>query len=496
MKNKKIRRGLRGFCAALILMLSFTCVWNSQVRVVHATEDEKKDEKKEELTDEEKKMKEELDAAYKIKTESNDIPNWPQGPGTYGEAAIVMEVGTGAILYAKNIDAHFYPASITKLLTALVAFENADLTDEVRVTESSVNFLEWDDARINLKPGNKLSLKDAMYALLLASANDAAHAIGESVGENAGHDYDWFIEQMNKRCKELGGQNSNFVNTNGLHDENHYTCARDMALIARELYKYPEVFPIMQTLEYTIPKSDTIEEHYFYQYHQMLMPANANYYEYAIGGKTGYTDQALSTLVTMTDNKDMQLVCVVLKTHGVNVYPDTRHLCDYAYNNFHKVSVADNEKSEDIERIMDDGTGYVVLPDSVTFDQLEMTLTPDDATCRRSTEATLEYTYQGQYAGMARAQLSKAYIDKHSVKTEKKTVAKKKTTVKSEPAPKDLIGKTIYRVKNYFLRSDGTLNTARVIIVAGLALWILLVILMIHTIVKRKRNDKKKHQTP
>ena len=200
--------------------------------------------------------------------------------------------------------------------------------------------------------------------------------------------------------------------------------------------------------------------------------------------------------MTMTDNKDMQLVCVVLKTHGVNVYPDTRHLCDYAYNNFHKVSVADNEKSEDIERIMDDGTGYVVLPDSVTFDQLEMTLTPDDATCRRSTEATLEYTYQGQYAGMARAQLSKAYIDKHSVKTEKKTVAKKKTTVKSEPAPKDLIGKTIYRVKNYFLRSDGTLNTARVIIVAGLALWILLVILMLHTIVKQKRNDKKKHQTP
>lgn len=493
MKNQKIRRGIRGFCAVLILALTVTCAWNSRVQVVHATEDKKTDEK--ELTDEEKKMKEELDAAYKIKTESNDIPNWPQGPGTYGEAAIVMEVGTGAILYAKNIDAHFYPASITKLLTALVAFENADLTDEVRVTESSVDFLEWDDARIDLKPGNKLSLKDAMYALLLASANDAAHAIGESVGENAGHDYDWFIQQMNKRCKELGGENSNFVNTNGLHDENHYTCARDMALIAKELYKYPEVFPIMQTLEYTIPKSKTIDEHYFYQYHQMLMPANENYYEYAIGGKTGYTDQALSTLVTMTDNDDMQLVCVVLKTHGVNVYPDTRHLCDYAYENFHKVSVADNEKSKDVEKILDDDTGYVVLPDSVTFDQLDMTLTPDDTTCETSTEATLEYSYQGQYVGTARAKLSKDYIKAHAVKTTKKASGEKGAdsdiTAKTEQVPDTLIGKTFYQIKNYFLMEDGNLNVTRVVLVGCIALWILLVILMIHIIIKRKRRKRR-----
>ena len=82
-----------------------------------------------------------------------------------------------------------------------------------------------------------------MHAMLLASANEAAYAIGESVGVNAGHDYNWFIEQMNSRCKELGGENSNFANTNGLHDPNHYTCARDMALIGRELFKHSEIFP-------------------------------------------------------------------------------------------------------------------------------------------------------------------------------------------------------------------------------------------------------------
>ncbi len=381
---------------------------------------------------------EELQAAYDITVESNALKNWPQGPGTYGEGAIVMEVGTGAILYAKNIDAHFYPASITKLLTALIAFENADLDDEVRVTEECIDFLEWDDARINLEVGNKLSLKNAMYALLLASANDAAYAIGQSVGENAGHDYDWFIKQMNKRCKELGGNNSHFVNTNGLHDDDHYTCARDMALIARELYKYPEVFPIMQTVDYTIPKSKTIDEHYFYQYHQMLLPANANYYEYAIGGKTGYTDQALSTLVTMTDNDDMQLVCVVLKTHGVNVYPDTRNLFNYAYDNFKKVSVKAKETSEYVEELLDEkNTGYVVLPDDVKFKDLDMKIVPDDETGKDSDEGTLEYYYEDQYVGNARATLTKSYFKDLKKQTKKeakeaKKAAKKKSSEKSD----------------------------------------------------------------
>lgn len=383
---------------------------------------------------EDTEVDDELKAAYDITVESNQLKNWPEGPGTYGEGAIVMEVGTGAILYAKNIDAHFYPASITKLLTALVAFENADLDDEVRVTEECIDFLEWDDARINLEVGNKLSLKNAMYALLLASANDAAYAIGQSVGENAGHDYDWFIKQMNKRCKELGGNNSHFVNTNGLHDDDHYTCARDMALIARELYKYPEVFKIMQTVDYTIPKSKTIDEHYFYQYHQMLLPANANYYEYAIGGKTGYTDQALSTLVTMTDKDGLQLVCVVLKTHGVNVYPDTRKLFDYAYENFKKVSVKKNEKSEDIEEILDeDNTGYVMLPDTVKFSDLDLVIVPDDENGKTSDEATLEYYYEDQYVGNARATLTKSYLKqlkKESKKSSSET-DKSQTTASS-----------------------------------------------------------------
>ena len=239
-----------------------------------------------ELTEEER-LQQELDAVYAMPVQSNEWEGWPQAPGTYGEAAIVMEVESGAILYAKNIDDHHFPASITKLLTALVAFENGKFEDPVVFSHDSLAFLEPGDAYIGMKEGNQITLEQALYATLLASANEGAYGVAESVGKNAGHDYAWFLEQMNQRCKELGGENSNFMNPHGLHDENHYTCARDMALIGRELFKHPEFFQIVQTLQYTIPASETTEEHIFQQKHKMLKEGNANYYEFAIGGKTG-----------------------------------------------------------------------------------------------------------------------------------------------------------------------------------------------------------------
>ena len=474
----QMRRGKRILTMFLTLVLMSITIFIGSVKTVHATDTA--DKKDEELTEAERIQKE-MDSIYKMKVESNEIENWPDGPGTYGEAAIVMEVGTGAILYAKNIDAAFYPASITKLLTALVAMENAQLSDEVRVTQASVDFLQWDDAAIGLKPGNVISLEQAMYALLLASANEAAHAIGESVGENAGYDYNWFIDQMNQKCEELGCVNSHFANTNGLHDDSHYTCARDMALISRELFQYPEIFTIMQTLQYTIPASGTVEEHTFQQYHQMLMPDHQNYYEYAVGGKTGYTDQALSTLVTMADNGDMQLVCVVLKTHGVHVYPDTRALFDYAYSNFHKISIAENEHSEDVGEILgteeseglapeNASAGYVVLPVNITFDQLEMKLIPDDETCQTSTQATLEYYYQGNYMGGARAELGESYIEAHTPEEEEAEAA----------TPEEETVKT-----------SSPINSKEEILKGCIVAWIILVILLIAILLLKRRRRRK-----
>lgn len=361
------------------------------------------------LTEEELKafQTEQLKKYYDMPIATNDIKGWPQGPGTYGEAAIVMEVGTGAILYGKNVDDQHYPASITKVLTALIALENGQLSDSVTFSHDCVSFLQPGDSSVGLKENNVITLEQTLYATLLASANEAAYAVAENVGKNAGHDYQWFIEQMNARCKELGGSNSNFVNANGLHDENHYTSARDMALIGRELFKHPEFFEIVQTKQYEIPASDTCQQHIFQQKHKMLQPDNSNYYEYAIGGKTGYTSDALSTLITMADNGNLKLVCVVLRTHGKNIYPDTTNLFNYAFDNFQKIAIKDQETSEDISEILEDASGencgYVVVPKGVELSDLDMEMKVDE---KEKDTAVLTYTYEGNFVGSAKAKVS------------------------------------------------------------------------------------------
>ena len=438
--------GKRVIAAMLTALMAVTFTANTAVSVyatgVTATENAQNIDAQstdaQALTPEEQKAQE-LQQVYDMPVESNGYKDWPQGPGTYGEAGIVMEVGTGAILYAKNIDAHEYPASITKVLTALVALENGQLTDNVTFSHDSVAFLQRGDSSVGLKEGNVITLDQAMHAMLLASANEAAYAIGESVGVNAGHDYNWFIEQMNSRCKELGGENSNFANTNGLHDPNHYTCARDMALIGRELFKHPEFFKIVQTLNYTIPKSKTVEKHEFYQKHKMLWPGGSYYYKYAVGGKTGFTSDALATLITMAKKGDTKLVCVVMRTHGRNIFPDTRHLFDYAFKNFKKTPVSGNETSKDVGEILaEENSGYVMLPKGVKFSDLKMKMEVDKS---MPSEATLTYTYRGNLVGSARAKLSQSYLDAHKAKVEPKSSVKNQSKV-TKP------GKTEKMIKN------------------------------------------------
>ena len=473
---KRGRRILAAFLMVVILSV-ILCGGICPGMILTASATEAEEEGDEGLTEQEKAEKAEQELqqqVYAMPVESNGWANWPQGPGTYGEAAIVMEVGTGAILYAKNIDDHHYPASITKVLTALVALENGQLTDTVTFSHDSVAFLQPGDSSVGLKEGNMISLDQALHATLLASANEAAYAVGESVGINAGYDYNWFLEQMNIRCKELGGENSNFVNTNGLHDPNHYTCARDMALIGRELFKYPEFFSIVQTLNYEIPESETTEQHVFQQKHKMLIPGNSNYYEYAIGGKTGYTSDALSTLITMADNGNLQLVCVVLRTHGANIYPDTRNLFDYAFANFQKISVKENETSEDV----DECSGYVVVPNGVEFTDLDMEIIPDGGT---STEATLEYRYDDQVVGSARAVLSQSYLAEHSAKVQDVKELQAQTKEKSEENEKNLWEKLVEKF------GKKSLAEKIIILVAGILLLVLIAVFL-RTMIVRKRK--------
>ncbi len=452
---KLIKRIISGLMAVLLCLSLEVSVFASN------TEEE-------ELSPEEKAALEEQEQVYNLPIQSNELTDWPQGPATYGDAAIVMEAGTGAVLYAKNIDERFYPASITKLLTVLVALENGQFSDTVTFSHDSIAFLEPGDANIGMREGDVITLEQALYAVLLASANEVSYAVGESVGKNAGHDYNWFLDQMNLRCRELGAENSNFTNTNGLHDDNHYTCARDMALISRELFKHPEFFTIVQTLEYKIPASETTEEHIFQQNHKMMYEQNENYYPYVTAGKTGYTDQSRSTLVTMADNGEMQLICVLLKTRGGKfVYPDTRNLLEYAFGNFRKINVSDQPQPEEIQEILpDESGGYVVLPEGIDFEDINMEIQPDDAAER---QASLIYTYEGNYVGKSSAVLGDAYYpDEKEEKQEKEKAS----------------------VENNKERKPGKDKRDNLILMVSAVLLIVLTAALIVVVVRRKRKSR------
>lgn len=344
--------------------------------------------------------------AYAITIDSNNWENWPQGPQTYGEANIILDAETGAVLYAKNIDGKAYPASITKVVTMLVALENGKLEDTVRFSYDSVYSVPYSYAHIGMKEGEEISLEDALYGMMLASANEVAYSIGESVGQNLGKDYSWFIEQMNARCKELGGLNSNFVNTNGLDDEEHYTSARDMALITQELLNnHPEFEKVCQTLQYTIPATNiTDESRTFQQNHKMFFSSNQHYDARVIAGKTGYTDTALNTLVTCADDGNLKLISVNLKTHGTNVYPDTENLLNYGFDNFEHIDVSGLEKSRDIGSYL--GNSLVTVPKGISFNDLDMTLEENGD----QKTATAIYTYKGTLVGKTEVELSEEYI--------------------------------------------------------------------------------------
>lgn len=360
--------------------------------------------------------------AFALPVQTNELKGWPEGPGTYGDSAIVMDVGSGAILYAKNIDQREYPASITKVLTALLAFQYGNMESAVTISPEAMACLRPGYASIGVGAGQVISLEQAMYAMLLASANEIAYAVGETVAAGQGQSYDWFIAQMNETCRQLGGENSNFVNTNGMFDENHYTCARDMALIGRALFQYPMFFQICQTQEYMIPLSPTVEEHVFQQKHHMLLVGNKDYYEYAVAGKTGYTEDAENTLITLADNGERQLVCVILKTYSGHTYPDTRGLLDYGFSHFQKEPVAEHDALGDYERIQENA--YVMLPEGISFEDLDREiLLHEDGT----DDATVTYYYEDMPVGTCEVAVSENYYNKEKkAEEEPKEVVKEK----------------------------------------------------------------------
>ena len=322
-----------GILYALAASVFFTTVF--PINTVYATEQQETEDIEEETTQET-----EYPESYFLPIESNAIEGWPAGPQVEGEAAVVMDAETGTFLYSKNMEAKEYPASITKIMTTLVALEHGKLKSKVKFSEWSVNSLETDSSRLWMDVGEWITLEQALYGIILESANDCANAVAEKIGGSE----EGFAELMNQKAAELGCVNTHFVNAHGLHNENHYTCARDMALIMRAAMENETYAKIAKTIEYIIPKSKHVREEHVLVNHQKMLFREGFRYKGCLGGKTGFTEAALNTLVTVAQRKGRRLICVIMRTNGPDkICWETKDLLDYGFKKFKReeIPVAD-----------------------------------------------------------------------------------------------------------------------------------------------------------
>lgn len=255
-----------------------------------------------------------------------NVVNTLKQPEIQAQGAVLMDAATGNLLYSKEAETKFYPASITKLMTALLVAEKCSLDDTVTFSKTAVTNLESGAVTLGLVEGDKLTVRQSLYGLLLKSANEVANGLAEHTAGSISK----FADMMNARAKELGCTNTNFVNPNGLNNSNHYTTPHDMALIARAAFQNGTVSKIASTLSYQIPATQKAAARTISLGHKMLYPNDARYYQGVIGGKTGYTSLAGNTLVTCAERDGVRLIAVIMKSKSTQ-YTDTSALLDYGF---------------------------------------------------------------------------------------------------------------------------------------------------------------------
>ncbi len=253
------------------------------------------------------------------------------------EAAILVEISTGRIIYEKNSTKQMFPASTTKVLTAILVLENCQLTDIVTVRESALANIPQGYVTCNLQPGEELSVKDLLYALMIPSANDAAYVLAEHVAGSV----EGFSTMMNDKARSLGCTNTHFVNPNGIHDEAHYSTAYDLYLITNYCMKNATFREIVATTEYTLPATEKYpaEDRILKTTNDLIKPNTKGYFKNAIGIKTGYTSKAGNCLIAGASRDGLEFISVVLNggttDSGENArYADSKKLFNYAYDNF------------------------------------------------------------------------------------------------------------------------------------------------------------------
>lgn len=358
---------------------------------------------------------ERLELHRSLPVASNQVANWPTGPVVGAEAAILVEAETGVILYEKNIHQQEYPASTTKILTTLMASELCAMDEVVSFSHDAVFDTPRDSSHIAMDVGQELTMEQCLNAILIRSANEVCFAVAEHITGTT--DWSVFAEMMNKRAEELGCLNSNFVNPNGLPDENHYTTAYDLAMIGRAFFSNEMLCRITTTRRMEFPATDKLPLGKLEVNQMKIIPGGEYAYEYLVGCKTGYTDAARSCLVSCAEKDGMKLICVVLKDESPYQYEDTISLFNYGFSNFEKINVSQTETKYSMEN---DGLFYggndifgsskpfltlnkddfIVLPRTASFEDTESSISYDTLT--EGEAALITYTYHDICIGSVR----------------------------------------------------------------------------------------------
>ena len=336
-------------------------------------------------------------------------PDWPSDTGIESEAGIVMDADSGAVLFGQNIHVQKAPASITKILTALVVIENSSLDDTITFSHDAVYNVEDGSGNKNsIEEGDTLSVRDCLYLLLMRSSNQAANALAEHVGGSR----DGFVKMMNEKTAELGCENSHFANPSGLNDDTQLTSVYDMALIASAAYKNDTLLTISKDKSYRLPATKNNPDGVTIQpEHKLLITTDTespNYYPYAVAGKTGYTSIAGQTLVTYAIKDDRRQIAVTMKSTQATHYQDTIALMDFGFLRFKNVNISENEtaytsgdqpvqigdNSYQPSDLSMDTLAVITLPKDASFADAEKTVVtdlPEDAP--QGAVALLSYKY-------------------------------------------------------------------------------------------------------
>lgn len=254
-------------------------------------------------------------------------------PSASANGVVVMDSVTGAVLYGNNEDTKYPPASPTKLMTVLLTLEKCKLDEKVKVGTYPPTI---EGSKIYIDTNEEMTVKEMLYAVIMVSANDCAEALAEHIAGSG----EEFAKLMTQRAKELGCKNSNFKNPHGLYDDEHRTTAYDLATIEKELLKHPEYLEISKTKTYMLPPTNIYHEpRPLWNDNRLLHDYEKYYYEYAIAGKTGYTDESRHSFVASATKNNNTFIIAMLYDPVKTYFSDSKNYFEWAFNNFQTVKM-------------------------------------------------------------------------------------------------------------------------------------------------------------